>query len=115
VQRDLVPPFATARKTLAMMAGHVHSYERFERSGKLYVVAGGGGGPRARLSAGERRRHADDLFEGPSLRFFHYLSCRLETDALDVEVRGLDKHGDAMVTRDRFSLPLVDRPLGEAP
>jgi 3',5'-cyclic AMP phosphodiesterase CpdA len=54
VQRDLVPPFATARKTLAMMAGHVHSYERFERSGKLYVVAGGGAarGPGSRRGSG---------------------------------------------------------------
>src|SRR5206468_5236829 len=49
VQRDLVPPFAAAKKTLAMLSGHAHSYERFSRGGKTYVVTGGGGGPRAAL------------------------------------------------------------------
>src|SRR5215510_120714 len=34
VQQTFVPPFLQAHKTLAMMAGHVHSYERYDRAGK---------------------------------------------------------------------------------
>jgi len=104
VQRDFVPVFREARKTLAMIAGHVHSYERFERDGKAFVVAGGGGGPRARLAEDRRRRHADDTFTGPPLRFFHYLDCVLEEGAIAVEIRGLEKGGAEMAARDRFTL-----------
>ncbi len=75
VQRTFVPLFAAAAKTLAMFSGHVHSFERFVRGGKTYVVAGGGGGPRVRLAHGEARRHRDDLFEGPAVRPFHFLLC----------------------------------------
>ncbi len=52
VQRDLLGPFQQAEKTMAMISGHVHSYERFERSGKVFLVTGGGGGPRVSLSEG---------------------------------------------------------------
>eukprot|EP01102_Stenamoeba_stenopodia_P008290 TRINITY_DN236_c0_g3_i1.p1 TRINITY_DN236_c0_g3~~TRINITY_DN236_c0_g3_i1.p1 ORF type:complete len:232 (-),score=72.79 TRINITY_DN236_c0_g3_i1:154-768(-) len=38
---------------MIMISGHVHSYERFHKHGKWFVVSGGGGGPRAPL----RKRH----------------------------------------------------------
>ena len=104
VQRDLVPPFASARKTLALVAGHVHSYERYARGGKTFVVAGGGGAPRVRLSMGDRRRHADDLFEGPALRFFHFLEAAPTAGGVEVAVRGLEKGGTEADLRDRFLL-----------
>jgi hypothetical protein len=87
-----------------MIAGHVHSYERFERGGKMFLIAGGGGGPRVRLAAGGRRRHTDELFDGPSMRFFHNLLVTLRDDGLCVEVWGLEKHGDDVATKDRFLL-----------
>jgi calcineurin-like phosphoesterase family protein len=104
VQRFFVPAFRACRKTLAMIAGHVHSYERFERGGKAFLVAGGGGAPRVRLADDARRRHSDDAFEGPSVRFFHYLDCRIGDEALEVEVRALEKGEDEVSIRDRFSL-----------
>jgi hypothetical protein len=104
VQRFFVPPFRASRKTLAMVSGHVHSYERFERGGKTFVVAGGGGAARVRLHEERRRRHADDAFAGPSLRFFHYLDCAFEEEAMTFEVRGLEKGGDAIEVQDRFAL-----------
>src|SRR4029450_789587 len=67
VQRDFVPAFLLSEKTLAMVSGHVHHYERYVREGKTFLVAGGGGGPRAPLAEGARRRHADDLFSGGRL------------------------------------------------
>jgi hypothetical protein len=104
VQRFFVPPFRAARKALAMISGHVHSYERFARDGKVFVVAGGGGGPRARLAGERRRRHADDTFAGPPLRFFHYLDCAVEEGGIAVEVRGLEKGGAEATVRERFLL-----------
>jgi len=104
VQKDIVPLFQTAAKTLAMLSGHVHSYERFERAGKTFLVTGGGGGPRAPLAQGGRRRHADDAFEGPALRLFHYLRMQLRPDGLEVEVRSLEKRGEQFDTMERFPL-----------
>jgi predicted MPP superfamily phosphohydrolase len=110
VQRDFVPAFARAKKTLAMMTGHVHSYERFLFDGKTYVVSGGGGGPRARLLIGPDRRHANDAFEGPALRDFNFVVLSIDDAGLAAEVRGLPKgaKGVASVyTMDRFVLPFA--------
>jgi predicted phosphohydrolase len=104
VQRDFVPAFSRSVKTLAMISGHVHNYERFLREGKTFLVAGGGGGPRAALFEGKRRRHADDLFAGGRIRAFHYLRFRPEEYALVVEVRGLEKDGTGFDTMERFEL-----------
>ena len=104
VQRSFVPIFAGSRKSLAMISGHVHNYERFQRDGKVYLVAGGGGGPRAALREGVRRRHLDDLFSGGRLRAFHYLRFRPAAEALEVEVRGLEKDGTGFDTMERFEL-----------
>jgi predicted phosphohydrolase len=104
VQKEIVPLFQLAGKTLAMLSGHVHSYERFERAGKTFLVTGGGGGPRAQLSQGTRRRHSDDVFEGPALRLFHYLRMRLRSEGVEVEVRSLEKRGEHFDTMERFTL-----------
>jgi hypothetical protein len=104
VQRDFVPAFLAARKTLALMTGHVHSYERFERQGKAFIVSGGGGGPRARLLSGAKRRHPDDLYDGPPLRDFNYVRIKVGADGLSAEVRGLAKGGRELRAIDRFFL-----------
>ncbi len=103
VQRHMVAPFQEARKTLAMLSGHVHSYERFERGGKVFLVTGGGGGPRVNLAEGARRRHSDDAFAGPPLRSFHYLNFTLGDAGLEVEALGLEKGGEEFAPMDRFA------------
>jgi 3',5'-cyclic AMP phosphodiesterase CpdA len=108
VQDAFVPPFRAARKTMAMLSGHVHSYERFFREGKAYVVAGGGGGPRVRLAEGGRRRHGDDLFEGPAVRHFHYLLGSVGEEGVDIAMKGIPKRGRDFEALDRFSLPWPD-------
>jgi Icc-related predicted phosphoesterase len=105
VQRFFVPPFLHARKTLAMLCGHVHNYERFARGDKMFVVSGGGGGPRAPLATGDARRHTDDLFAGPPLRDFNFTIYETSAHGVDAEVRGLPKGGDAFHTMDRFTMP----------
>lgn len=109
VQRFFVPPFQAARKTLAMLSGHVHSYERYERGGKTFLVTGGGGGPRIRLETGPRQRHRDDLFAGPAVRFFHFLLASLTTSGIEFEMRGLRKGERRFETMDRFRLPWPGR------
>jgi hypothetical protein len=52
VVNDVLPPFFTAKKTMALMSGHVHGYERFVVKGRAFVVTGGGGGPRVEYAVG---------------------------------------------------------------
>lgn len=105
VERVIVPPLLHAKKTLALLSGHVHSYERFLRGGKMFVVSGGGGGPRARLAVGADRRHPDDLFAGPALRSFHFTVYTVTTAGLEAEVLGLPKGGTRVAPMDHFALP----------
>ncbi len=114
VRQAFVPPFAAARKTLAMVAGHVHSYEHFVRGAKTFLVAGGGGGPRVRLARGAARRHADDLFDGPELRHFHFLAA----DARHLRARGRGRRareGSARLRARSHGSPSRGRPTGLFP
>jgi 3',5'-cyclic AMP phosphodiesterase CpdA len=104
VQRAFVPPFLAAKKTLAMISGHVHSYEQFAKGGKTFLVTGGGGGPRVRLASGAARRHSEDAFVGPEVRHFHFLLCAPGADGLQIEVVGLEKGARAFATLTRFTL-----------
>jgi len=110
VKRAFVPALLRSRKALGYLSGHVHSYERFMRGGKTFVVSGGGGGPRAPLDLGPTRRHHDDLYAGPALREFHFTLYTLTASGLAAEVRGL--RAGAFATMDRFELPF---PSGLAP
>jgi hypothetical protein len=104
VQRAFVPAFARTRKTLAMLNGHVHSYERFVRGGKTYVVSGGGGGPRATLMTGDARRHPDDAYGGPPLRDFNFTVYSVTEQGVEAEVRGLPRGASEWSVIDRFEL-----------
>lgn len=104
VQRAFVPPFMQARKTLLMVAGHVHSYERFTRAGKTFLVTGGGG-PRIKLATGRRRRHTDDCFGGPPVRGFHFLMLTPLPTQLEIAMRALHQPGGGFTTLDGFALP----------
>jgi len=110
VQRVFVPPFVQARKTLLMVAGHVHSYERFARAGKMFLVTGGGG-PRIKLATGRRRRHMDDCFGGPSVRGFHFLMLTPLSTRLEIAMRGLHQRGGVFNTLDHFALPWASSAL----
>ena len=105
VQEAFVPPFARSHKSLAMISGHVHSYERFDRGGKTFIVSGGGAWPRARLSVGKDRRHDDDLFAGPEYRDFHFLDMVPGPGGLDVQVMGVPRGGSTFSRMDAFTLP----------
>ena len=111
VQRTFVPPFLQSPKTLAMVAGHVHSYERYIRAGKTFLVTGGGG-PCMRLASGRRRRHDDDCFAGPPLRGFHFLLLTLVPSGLRIAMQGWQQPQQVFETLDCFTLHWAPRSLG---
>lgn len=116
VNRDLVPAFLRARKTVALVAAHVHTYERFVRRGKTFLNSGGGGAPPRSLYLGRRRRHRDDRFSGPAVRPFHYVSVRLTPAGLVATTRGLRLGARRLHVMERFTWPwpaAVPSPAGK--
>jgi hypothetical protein len=89
VERRFAEPFLAAKKTALFMSGHCHSYERFLKNGKSFVVTGGGGGPRHRLEADENRRKFADEFAGPALRPFHFCEIAVGEKLLELKVIAL--------------------------
>jgi predicted phosphodiesterase len=87
----LLDPFCAARKTLALLSGHVHGYERFQLRGKTFIVSGGAGGPRVRYRTGAAARHppAYATLDGQR-RAFHYLVLQATADQLCFDVKCLE-------------------------
>jgi hypothetical protein len=112
VLEAFVPHFLEKTKTLAMITGHAHGYERFERQGKAFIVTAGGGGPRSALRQGDERRHADDLFHGPPLRHFNFVEFTVESKALHAVVVGLPKGETTFCQMEEFDLGWIGGPLG---
>lgn len=88
VLRSFVPAFLRSKKTLVMLTGHAHGYERFEQSGKMFVVSAGGGGPRSPLRIDSRHL---DRFRGPERRHFNFVELSLSRAGLHATVVGLPK------------------------
>jgi Icc-related predicted phosphoesterase len=103
VQGSFVSAFLRARKTLAMLSGHVHAYEHFAREGRHFLVSGGGGGPRHALLPPDAQRFAD-LFAGPSLRDFHFLLLEPQDLGLTIRARGLAKGAEEFRPMDELFL-----------
>jgi hypothetical protein len=112
IESDVLAPLLQAKKTVAMLSGHVHSYERFARHDgngeKMLVVSGGGGGPRAELEVGDKRRHPDDLFDGPSVRDFNFAIYEIDEDGIQATVRGLAKGATEVRDIDHFAMKWPD-------
>lgn len=90
-------PFLRFRKTCLFFSGHAHTYERFEKEGKFFIVSGGGGAPRHRVDIDPATRKYKDLFSGPSLRFFHFCQVELRRSALVLDVVRLQPDGSFSV------------------
>jgi Icc-related predicted phosphoesterase len=103
VKTDIVPAFLAARKTLAMVSGHAHGYERFEVEGRTFMVSAGGGGPRVQLLKGEKQRHKD-LYLGPDPRPFHFVRVESRPDGIDLVAIGFEKGASDPQEFDRTTL-----------
>ncbi|MBI2417334.1 MAG: metallophosphoesterase [Ignavibacteriales bacterium] len=93
VARDYANPFTRKPKALLFFSGHCHSYERFTKNGKIFIVSGGGGGPRQKLTIDPNKRRFTDGFNGPELRFFHFCELEIQNDSLVLSVIKLNENG----------------------
>jgi hypothetical protein len=93
----------SSRPHFVVISGHVHNYERFEKSGVTYIVSGGGGAhPHALVRA------ADDLYRpaNPHEVEFHYCVFTVDTAKLTFEMYRLsDQRPAKFEVRDRFEVP----------
>ena len=99
----LLPEFLSTRKTLAMVSGHTHAFERFEKGEKTYLVCGGGGGFRMSLLEGADQRHRDRCTL-PCPRPFHYVKIDRKDDGLHFGIWGFDGVEDPLRLIDQFCL-----------
>ena len=94
---------ASSRASIVVVAGHIHNYERLERDGVVYLVAGGGGAKPYPVERG-----AADRFQGREAVNYHYVRFRLEGERLSVEMVRLADADAARPGRfevaDRFEL-----------
>lgn len=103
VREEITPLFLAAKKTLALVSGHCHAYERFEVQGRTFLVSGGAGGPRARILPKKWHR-LPDLFAGKSFRPFHFIRVDMSPTGAKVSVIGLDKGETEAKEIDSFQL-----------
>ncbi len=108
VGRALLPAFFRATKTVAMLSGHVHGYERFEVSGKAFVVSAGGGGPRVEYKVGRDAPHpAAYVAPDAGRRAFHYVVIDPEAGGLRFTVKCLELDAPCSAGQlETFVLPL---------
>jgi hypothetical protein len=93
VKVSFADPFVQFHKTCFFFSGHSHTYERFQVGGKSFIVSGGGGGPRHKVTVDPEKRRYDDLFHGPALRFFHFCEIESEGGGLAYRVLRLEDDG----------------------
>jgi 3',5'-cyclic AMP phosphodiesterase CpdA len=105
VRCDYVEPFLELEKTAAFFSGHCHSYEKFVKEGKYFIVSGGGGGPRQKLNTDKETRRFNDLYPGDSLRFLNFCQMKIEPNKLCFEVTKLTD-GGKFEKADEFSFPI---------
>ncbi|QQS35350.1 MAG: metallophosphoesterase [Ignavibacteriales bacterium] len=108
VKKTFVQAFERSTKTLAMITGHAHVYERFLKNGKTYIVSGGGGGPRVDLKAGVKSIHRDLLVDDPdstAKRPFNFLVVNRSESGIEVKVMGLLKDSSKFFELEEIIIP----------
>jgi predicted phosphodiesterase len=96
--------YIQSRKGAFFFSGHAHTYERFREGGKSFIVSGGGGGPRHRVSVDSEKQRYKDFFNGPELRFFHFCEIEVRDKDFAFKAVGLEKDG-TFSTADTLIVP----------
>lgn len=86
-------PFLKFKKTSLFFSGHAHTYEHFQIGGKTFIVSGGGGGPRHKVTIDPRKRQYDDAYVGGELRFMHFCEIEQRDKSLLLRAFRLEKDG----------------------
>lgn len=102
VINDFVPAFANSKKTLALISGHAHTYERFKIENKTFIISGGGGGPRINLKIG--KDCYNDFCKLPSPRPFNYLLLNENENGIKITAKGLKKGSSKFFVLDEVNL-----------
>lgn len=105
VQECFLPSFNKAKKTLAFITGHAHTYERFVVKGKQFIVSGGGGGPRVALNSNVGC-HKDECKLPSKVRPFNYITADRNGEKLELLVKGLNKKEKDFFVIEKLSLDL---------
>jgi len=109
VRSQLLPSFLRAHKTVAMMSGHVHGYERFQIDGRAFVVSGGAGGPRVEYRTGPELEPPPAYVTADGRpRAFHYVVVQDSNERLDFTVKCLKldaRCNDGILERFSLALP----------
>ena len=113
-------PFLRFGKASLFFSGHSHTYERFDIDGKFFIVSGGGGGPRHKVSTDPEKRKYQDLYSGPGLRFFHFCEIEIGETAIHFRVVRLEADGtftvaDPLILPKPLPPPGGDGKTGEIP
>ncbi len=104
VESVFANPFLQIQKAGVFFSGHSHSYERFKVHDKFFVVCGGGGGPRHKLTIDPSKRRYEDLFVGPELRSLHF--CEVENGKDGLRFRKLSLNpNDTFTVADPLIVP----------
>ncbi len=104
VQDAFLPAFNNASKTAVFISGHAHTFERFKIDGKMFIVSGGGGGPRVSLKLGSDAH--EDLCKEESPRPFNYLLVERTVNGLNIKVKALKKNTNKFYILDDLTIPL---------
>lgn len=89
-EKYFADPFVQFHKTSLFFSGHGHTYERFQREGKFFIVSGGGGGPRHHVTIDPQKCLYHDLFPGSEQRFFHFCEVEMSHQGLAYRVHRLE-------------------------
>jgi predicted phosphohydrolase len=103
LQEEILPLFNSSKKSLAMISGHAHCYERFMYKGKTFIISGGGGGPRINLNV--RPAHFD-FCRLSYPRPFNYLLLKRKGDLIEITAKGLNKGSSEFFIIESFNLSL---------
>jgi predicted phosphodiesterase len=91
VQKDFVPLFLKSKKSKLFISGHSHAFEHFKKSGKDFLVIGGGGGLQHPLLTGNEQLFKDLFVIPTSKRMFHYLVLTNSRNHIYATVKMLNK------------------------
>ena len=109
VQQRFVPCYLKSQKARLFITGHSHAFERYEFSGKTFLVIGGGGGLRQPLNTSPTR--LPDLATSYK-PLFHYLSVRREGEGLALTSYCLKNDFSGFSEGYRFAIPAnADEPV----
>lgn len=74
----------TLKARITVICGHIHNYERFEKDGITYLVAGGGAARPKPIT-----RNSQDLYKGTDSVNYHYLTFHFDGKSVHAEMHRL--------------------------